>query len=354
MRRILLIGVCAFFMSLGLLFGQGMTLVGSGYSNPTSIRVSPGQVIKLFVSGTKTVLPSQSRLQRATTVPLPKTLAGFSVSVRQGENTYAAPLFAVEQTPICTDANSSTSDCFRTALTVQVPFEITPMQSGQPAAQLPGDLIVNDNGTESKHFPISPFVDNIHVLTACDTPGSPPSSNGSWVDVTTFFNPACPSTVTHADGTLVSADSSAKPGETVVIYAFGLGKTTPSVKTGEATPTPAPVLISDQPFFNRTVGLQFDFRVNAGPSRPYMNPLAMRPIGLPTPEFVGLTPEQVGLYQINVRLPDNFPPVDPCTALSVGAGNAGTLSNVALSNLTISLGGVSSFDGAAICVQPPQ
>ena len=31
-----------FMMSLGPLFGQGMTLVGSGYPNPASIRVSPG------------------------------------------------------------------------------------------------------------------------------------------------------------------------------------------------------------------------------------------------------------------------------------------------------------------------
>jgi hypothetical protein len=142
-------------MGLGPLFGQGMTLVGSGYTNPASIRVSPGQIIKVFVSATKTVLPPQSRLQRATTVPLPKTLAGFSVSIRQGDNTFAAPLLAVEQTPVCTDANASSSDCFRTALTVQVPFEITVIQLGQMAPQLPGDLIVNDNGMESKRFSIA-------------------------------------------------------------------------------------------------------------------------------------------------------------------------------------------------------
>jgi len=197
-------------------------------------------------------------------------------------------------------------------------------------------------------------VDNLHVLTSCDAnSGTATSGNGSWVDVSTFYNPACPSTVTHADGTLVTASSPAKPGETVVIYAFGLGETTPAVKTGEPTPTPAPVLGPAMPFFTRSLGLVFDFRVNAGPTRPYVNPTAVRPIGLSTPEFVGLTPGQIGLYQINVKLPDTFPPVDPCTELSVITGNAAAvLPNVALSNLTISMGGVSSFDGAAICVRP--
>jgi hypothetical protein len=167
-------------------------------------------------------------------------------------------------------------------------------------------------------------------------------------------DPACPAAVTHADGTLVTASSPAKPGETVVIYAFGLGQTTPAVKTGEPTPTPAPVLGPSMRFFIRTVGLVFDYCVNAGPLRPYVNPTTMRPIGLATPEFVGLTPGQVGLYQINVKLPDTFPPVDPCTELSVITGNAAAvLPNAALSNLTISMGGVSSFDEAAICVQPP-
>src|SRR2546423_6114732 len=118
--------------------------------------------MKVFVSGTTTILPPQSRLQRATNVPLPNMLAGFSVTIRQGVNTYAAPLLAVEQTPICTEASSSSSECFRTALTIQVPFEIT----------VPADLIVNDNGMVSKAFPIVPSVDNIHVLTACDIASS--------------------------------------------------------------------------------------------------------------------------------------------------------------------------------------
>jgi hypothetical protein len=70
----------------------------------------------------------------------------------------------------------------------------------------------------------------------------------------------------------------------------------------------------------------------------------------PAPLFAGLTPGQVGLYQINVKLPDNLPPIPACT----GIAPASSINNYVQSNLTIDIGGINSFDGAAICVQPPQ
>jgi hypothetical protein len=88
--------------SLAPLFAEGMTLVGLGYSNPTNIRVSPGEIITLFVSNTKTVLPLGSPTLRATTLPLPTSLGGFSVNIRQsGTTNYPAPLFSVEQGLMC-------------------------------------------------------------------------------------------------------------------------------------------------------------------------------------------------------------------------------------------------------------
>lgn len=135
----------------------------------------------------------------------------------------------------------------------------------------------------------------------------------------------------------------------MVIYAYGLGQTTPPVKTGNATPVPAPVLLN-----GHTVIVQFDFRPNAGPALPYINPLiaatGQAPL-IPGALFAGLTPGQVGLYQINVKIPDTVPSIPACTGTIASIGN---ITNTVLSNLTIGIGGVSSFDGAAICVQPPQ
>ena len=85
----------------------------------------PGQVVKLYVSGTPTVLPAQSPTMQATTVPLPIMLGGFSVTMRQGSSSYALPLVSVGQVANCTDAGAPTPQCITTVLTVQIPVEVT-------------------------------------------------------------------------------------------------------------------------------------------------------------------------------------------------------------------------------------
>ena len=95
------------------------------------------------------------------------------------------------------------------------------------------------------------------------------------------------------------------------------------------------------------VSVQFDFRPNAGPASPYINPLTAAPVS-PAAIFAGLSPGNVGLYQINVKIPDTLPPTSACN------GNSAPISGIVQTNLTIDIGGQSSFDGAAICVQPSQ
>ena len=361
MRRMLLVSVCAVLMNLAPLFGQGMTVVGSGYASPTTIRVSPGQITTFFVSGLST---DTTKPQKATSLPLPNSLAGISVTINQSspKQSFPAPLLAVQQLNGCSNGGAPPpatvpSDCLVAAITVQIPYELSLSSPTIGDAAAPGftEVLITANGVTSKAFTILPVTDTLHVIKTCDVfpPKQVDPSQG-------IVSGGCSAAVTHADGKLVTADAPGKAGEVLVIYAFGFGQTTPAVKTGSATPIPAPVLLVSQ-WFRRTLELQYDFRPNAGPSSPFniltgvISPTPpTAPVILLAPVFVGLTPGQDGLYQINVQLPFVFPAaVVPCTTLAVVTGNpTANPPAIVQSNLTIDIGGVSSFDGAAICIQP--
>ncbi len=101
------------------------------------------------------------------------------------------------------------------------------------------------------------------------------------------------------EGTISSpgfSSAPARPGEVLSIFATGLGAVTPLAGTGEVTP-PAPPLLRafDVPL------------VNFG--RAVLGPFAV-------PSFVGLTPGLVGLFQVNVTVPEDAP-TNPRTAVTL-------------------------------------
>ncbi len=79
----------------------------------------------------------------------------------------------------------------------------------------------------------------------------------------------------------------AKPGDVLTIYAIGLGLTDPWPASGQ----PAP---SSEPFARMVVTPQVNFGGGL------LGAIA-------TPDFAALTPTYAGLYQLNVRIPDNAP-----------------------------------------------
>ena len=312
------IGV-VFLMACQMLFGQaGIALVGAGYVNPIPVRVAPGQVVTFFLTGLQTVLPPPARAERAPTVPLPLVLAGISAVIRQsGPGTsLPVPLLSVEQLNTCSDPLAVLPECMLTAVTLQVPFELKPRNPLiMTLIDLIGttDITFTENGVPGRSFQLSPVMDSIHALTNCgnartDDSGSLP----------------CQSLVTYADGALVSASQPAKFGEELVIYAYGLGTTTPAAETGAAAPWGALAV---------PVRIDLDFRPNAGTSRPGSGTAATY-----QPTYVGLAAGSVGLYQVNFLVPQPPSSTPPC-----GSGVD--------SNLTVTIQGFQSFDGAKLCVQ---
>jgi uncharacterized protein (TIGR03437 family) len=89
---------------------------------------------------------------------------------------------------------------------------------------------------------------------------------------------------THADGTLLTTDSPAHAGDTVVIYLTGLGRTSPNPAPGEI------------PHYAGQMVQLSGLKVSLGGS-------ALDPIWI---KYAGLTPGSAGLYQINLVLPDNL------------------------------------------------
>src|SRR5262249_47188688 len=181
-------------VTLAVLSAQTPAFMTAGYISPTPIWAAPSQIITVFISGAKTLLPAIDPEVRAKTLPLPTSLAGFSATVRHGNNTYAAPLISIEQTRSCDSAIDRSStlwpNCVITAVTLQIPFEI------DPTLDVLTDLTVNDNGAATLAFPIAPRVDNIRALTTCDIRGYRPTIPPLTI---------CNGVVSRADGTLVFA-----------------------------------------------------------------------------------------------------------------------------------------------------
>lgn len=89
---------------------------------------------------------------------------------------------------------------------------------------------------------------------------------------------------TRVDGTVVTHEKPARSGEVIILYATGLGQTKPRVAAGQI-PTAA-----------AWVEKSAEFRVIA----------EGQPIDTSNVLYVGVAPGFAGLYQINLRLPDNI------------------------------------------------
>jgi uncharacterized protein (TIGR03437 family) len=332
MRRTIILTTLACCFILSALAQSGTVLFSRYPSTLTSLGYAPGQIVTMEVAGLKAI-STLPYTQAAPSLPLPSSLAGISATVNQSlvpdmfsapqpMSSTAAAVVAIWQEAGCSDVVTPPfpPECVITFITLQIPFELKFNPVGYP--QYLSYIVFSQDGVDGHSFAFNLAYDSIHIITVCDQASNP-----------TVPNTSCSRIVTHADGTPVSAKSPANPGEVLVIYAWGLGWTVPSVPTGGITPASAPTVNS--PGWNG-VQVRFDFTVDAAPSE-------RTDIQLPTiPAY--LTPGQVGLYQINVQLPASFPDVPPCSTTDAAGVR---------SNLTIDLNGAFSYDGAPICVQPP-
>ncbi len=305
------------------MFGQtGNQIVSAGFTPPKAMSTAPGQLVTFFVRGLR------AGPAIASTLPLPTTLAGVSVSLKQGDLfSGSAPIFHI--IPLDSAGLRCGPEtgllCGLTAVTVQIPFEIGscfespgPLSCQQLGSRFEVVATVVENGVAGEEFRLFAWRNNIHILNRCDLM--------AFQNISEPPRPCFP-LVFRANGSLLTPSNPARAGEVVTVFAVGLGPTSPAVPSG----TPSPI----SPARAETVGLVFlNFQPGAAPGSTG---------GIPAePLFAGLTPGLVGLYQLNVKLPDQIPPdARPC---GPGSGEAKIM--------TLTIFGAQNFDGAQICVQP--
>jgi uncharacterized protein (TIGR03437 family) len=99
----------------------------------------------------------------------------------------------------------------------------------------------------------------------------------------------------HANGTPVTAGSPASPGEIVLFYGTGFGRARPDPADRAIAPSAAPI-------------------IHAGDFQLLLDGTAIDPALV---LYTGVAPMSAGLYQVNVRLPDDLPPTNPHVQVSV-------------------------------------
>ena len=285
MKRLLL---CLSFLSgTSLVSAQSAaTLESAGYTAPSApIPVAPGQVVTLFFRGVGPLADGSYRAGQAQTVPLPNVLGGLSARIVQSQT--RLPIFSVRQENDCVGGQPNPA-CLLTSLRVQFPFEL-------PLAM---ELVLEVDGQAGRSFLLTEISDNAHVITSCDS---------TWI--TNWVSP-CTRLAFHADGTKVSEKAPAHPGETIVVYAWGLGVPSVRVRAGEVSPPGAVVnqvpgapgvraRFLDRLLTNITARPAFFSEEDAAdPGSPFA--------------FAGLAPGQVGLYQLNIPIPRSLNPTNAC------------------------------------------
>ena len=283
----------------------GLPVAGFGYQLPgKTITAAPGQIMSVSVFGISARIPEP--LFPVATNGFPTEVNGISVDFVQGLLTVQLPVRGVQQSTCPPSGTCSPA----TTLTIQIPFEFN------PDSHVEALLRVKEAGKPVAEAVLNGVTDAVHVINTCD-------QLGVFLSIATDVPPqVCAPIVMHARGPLVSNSAPATPGETIVLWAYGLGALErPIPDTCCSTPEQLPEV--SQPF---TVTFSY---VDVGR-------FPWRRLGAATPSYVGMVGG--GLYQVQFAVPAVPSNISPCF------GRTG--------NLKIMVTGPNSADGAEVCVQP--
>ena len=184
--------------------------------------------------------------------------------------------------------NLTYSSGLELASTIPLPLELAGVQvlvNGLPAGIF---SVYDNNGQDQISFQVpwetdtGPGAAQITILNSGDTVGT--AQVDSYTEDPGVFVSNGYAVAVLPDYSLIAPSNPAYPGDTIILYTTGLGPVSPPVADGEAGPSS--LSITQDPF---------QVVVNGEPCQV---------------SFSGLAPGFVGVYQLNVVLPDDLPPGD--------------------------------------------
>jgi len=278
--------IIPFFLSLGWIPGNAQTpaVVGFGYRVPTQQQfVAPGQIVTLFVSGAGKHLTTIPLRPSDPSAPLPNVLGGISVTLRQkvAPAMLSVPILAAVLVDTCYSyLNTPCNPSRFAAVAVQIPFELATVDLADPNRFPEAILNVQEDGVTSGDFLVIAIASNIHFATGRNPLGldsiDEPYIRGGGA-------------VFHSDGSPVAPESPAHPGEIVTVYGYGFGRPSNPVKTGEIAPAANPMPVFSSMSFSI---LQSPGASTTAPDTGYI-----------LPDYAGVAPQAIGLYQLNFKAP---------------------------------------------------
>ena len=186
----------------------------------------------------------------ASSVPLPLTLAGASITF----NGQPAPLLFVSPGQI----------------NAQIPYGLAPLMDTYPATtSVLMEVRRADGSVDRQTVGVSPQA--VVILRE------------------NLTRPSAPRLVHASDLRPVSANDPARRGETIIVYALGMGELQPSIMAGAAASTPAPQLPNPP-------CVVFSGRPNAAP------------LSSKVASEAGAAPGLVGVYQVSIEVPSSLNP----------------------------------------------
>lgn len=299
-----------------IVFGQTSrgAVLQPGYrigDNP--ITVAPLQILNLPVLGLEISASQMGVVRRDTEGHYPYESDGVRITVR-GQTAAAEWPASIVQLNRQTCTQTTTSCEPVASVTALLPEELQTLAGGAAT------LSVWKHNAQIASVPLRVISDQLRILNSCDDVGLAPSLFGQ------VPTSECAYAITHVSGFRVTPEDPAVPGETLIVWVSGAGSPDPESASSRALK------------LRYTPQFTFHYGVNAPP---VMAPFANA--GAAAPALSAATFRDFPQTQINLVLPAsgrnlNIPACNPAEGIRT--------------NLTISVTGLASSDGAGICIRP--